>query len=90
MAGDPLSAVVLLGLGYETFSMSASSLLRVKSMLLNVTRKDAQLLAKKALKMSSSKQIIEFLAESLEHAEVSKLLRAASPQRFVKSAKLKA
>jgi phosphotransferase system enzyme I (PtsP) len=51
MAGDPLSAVVLLGLGYETFSMSASSLLRVKSMLLNVTRKDAQLLAKKALKM---------------------------------------
>jgi phosphotransferase system enzyme I (PtsP) len=90
MAGDPLSAVVLLGLGYETFSMSASSLLRVKSMLLNVTRKDAQLLAKKALKMSSSKQIIEFLAESLEHAEVSKLLRVASPQRFVKSAKLKA
>jgi len=90
MAGDPLSAVVLLGLGYETFSMSASSLLRVKSMLLNVTRKDAQLLAKKALKMSSSKQIIDFLAGSLEHAEVSKLLRAASPQRFVKSAKLKA
>ncbi|MBT3620880.1 MAG: phosphoenolpyruvate--protein phosphotransferase [Porticoccaceae bacterium] len=90
MAGDPLSAVVLLGLGYETFSMSASSLLRVKSMLLNVTHKDAQLLAKKALKMSSSKQIIEFLAESLEHAEVLQLLRAASPQRFVKSAKLKA
>jgi len=27
MAGDPLSTVILLGLGYETFSMSASSLL---------------------------------------------------------------
>jgi phosphotransferase system enzyme I (PtsP) len=88
MAGDPLSAVVLLGMGYETFSMGASSLLRVKSMLLNVTRKDAQLLAKKALKMSSSTQVVDFLAESLEHSEVSKLLRAASPQRFVKSAKL--
>ena len=28
MAGDPLSTVILLGLGYETFSMSASSLLK--------------------------------------------------------------
>ena len=68
--------------------MSASSLLRVKSMLLNVTRKDAQVLAKRALKMSSSKEIVDFLADSLEHAEVSKLLRVASPQRFAKSARL--
>ncbi|MBT5071818.1 MAG: phosphoenolpyruvate--protein phosphotransferase, partial [Porticoccaceae bacterium] len=45
MAGDPLSTVILLGLGYETFSMSASSLLRVKSILLNVSRKDAKLLS---------------------------------------------
>jgi hypothetical protein len=57
-------------------------------MLLNVTRKDAQVLAKRALKMSSSKEIVDFLADSLEHAEVSKLLRVASPQRFAKSARL--
>lgn len=88
MAGDPLSAVVLLGLGYETLSMSASSLLRVKSMLLNVTKKDAQGLAKKALKMSSSKQIVDFLSDALKNPEISKLLRVASPKRSAKSAKL--
>ena len=88
MAGDPLSTVILLGLGYETFSMSASSLLRVKSILLNVSRKDAKLLSKKALKMSSSKEIITFLAQSLEQPDVVKLLKTTSPKPRADSTKL--
>ena len=88
MAGDPLSTVILLGLGYETFSMSASSLLRVKSILLNVSRKDAKLLSKKALKMSSSKEIITFLAQSLDQPDVVKLLKATSPTPRADSTKL--
>ena len=83
MAGDPLSVAVLLGLGYETFSMSASSLLRVKSMLLNVTRKDAQILARRALKMPDSQTIYDFMSESLNQPEVSKLLRT-TPKRYTK------
>jgi phosphotransferase system enzyme I (PtsP) len=81
MAGDPLSVVLLLGMGYETFSMSASSLLKVKSMLLNISRKEAQVLARKALKISSASDIADFLAESLKQTRVSKLISAASPQR---------
>mgnify|MGYP000651274016 FL=1 len=88
MAGDPLSTVILLGLGYETFSMSASSLLRVKSILLNVSRKDAKLLSKKALKMSSSKEIITFLAQSLDQPDVIKLLKTTSPKPRADSTKL--
>ena len=88
MAGDPLSTVILLGLGYEAFSMSASSLLRVKSILLNVSRKDAKLLSKKALKMSSSKEIITFLAQSLEQPDVVKLLKTTSPKPRADSTKL--
>jgi phosphotransferase system enzyme I (PtsP) len=88
MAGDPLSTVILLGLGYETFSMSASSLLRVKSILLNVSRKDAKLLSKKALKMSSSKEIITFLAQSLDQPDVVKLLKTTSPKPRADSTKL--
>jgi phosphotransferase system enzyme I (PtsP) len=88
MAGDPLSTVILLGLGYETFSMSASSLLRVKSILLNVSRKDAKLLSKKALKMSSSNEIITFLAQSLDQPDVIKLLKTTSPKPRADSTKL--
>ncbi|HAZ80292.1 MAG TPA: phosphoenolpyruvate-protein phosphotransferase PtsP [Porticoccaceae bacterium] len=81
MAGDPLSVMVLLGLGYETFSMSASSLLKVKSMLLNITLKESQQLAKKALKMSSSQQITNFLAASLQDSRVTRLINTTNPQR---------
>jgi phosphotransferase system enzyme I (PtsP) len=52
MAGDPLGAAMLFGLGYRNFSMSASSLLRVKSKLLAIDRRAAQRFAKRALTMS--------------------------------------
>ena len=87
MAGDPLSVVLLLGLGYETFSMSASSLLRVKSMLLNVACKDAQILARRALKMPDSSTIYKFMAEALNQPEVPRLLRV-TPKRRADAPKL--
>jgi phosphotransferase system enzyme I (PtsP) len=66
MAGDPHSAVLLMGLGYENFSMSASSLLRVKSMLLNVSRQRSRQLARRALKMPDGESVAKFLSASLK------------------------
>jgi hypothetical protein len=43
-----------------------------------VTRKDAQMLARRALKMPDSQTIYDFMSESLNQPEVSKLLRATS------------
>lgn len=39
MAGDPISAMILLGLGYRQLSMNASSLLRVKQSILELNEK---------------------------------------------------
>ena len=66
MAGDPHSAALLLGLGYENFSMSATSLLRVKSMLLNLSRKRTRQLAKRALQMSDAESVAKFMSDSLD------------------------
>ena len=66
MAGDPHSAALLLGLGYENFSMSATSLLRVKSMLLNLSRKRTRQLAKRALQMSDAESVAKFMSASLD------------------------
>jgi phosphotransferase system enzyme I (PtsP) len=66
MAGDPISAVVLLGLGYKNFSMSASSLLRVKSLMLKVSRKMANDLVKEALSLSDGAEVIDYMAGALE------------------------
>ena len=66
MAGDPISAVVLLGLGYENFSMSASSLLRVKSLMLQVSREMAGDLVEHALGLSNGAEVVEYMTEALE------------------------
>ena len=75
MAGDPLSAVVLLGLGYENFSMSASTLLRVKSVLLNISRKDARELVKRALRLSDAAAVADFMSSAITQPEIAKLIR---------------
>ena len=74
-AGDPLGAVVLLGLGYENLSMSANSLLKVKSMLNQVSKSEARILAKRALRMSDASSVSVFLSDALNRPELSKLYR---------------
>ena len=75
VAGDPLGAVVLLGLGYENLSMSANSLLKVKSMLNQVSKSEARTLAKRALRMSDTSSVSVFLSDALNRPELSKLYR---------------
>jgi len=75
VAGDPLGAVVLLGLGYESLSMSANSLLKVKSMLNQVSKSEARRLVKRALRMSDAGSVSVFLSDALNRPELSKLYR---------------
>jgi phosphotransferase system enzyme I (PtsP) len=88
MAGDPISAVVLLGLGYENFSMSATSLLRVKSMLLNITRKEARDLVRRAVRMSDAESVAQFIADSLSQPEIARLMRPTKRSQKVERLKL--
>ncbi len=75
VAGDPLGAVVLLGLGYENLSMSANGLLKVKSMLNQVPQAEARSLAKRALRMPDAESVSLFLSDALNRPELSKLYR---------------
>lgn len=49
MAGDPEATKILLGLGLDVFSMSASSIPLVKDVIRNTTMEEARALAEKAL-----------------------------------------
>jgi len=66
MAGDPVSAVVLMGLGYKNLSMSASSLLRVKSLMLKVSREQAEDWVDAALNFSDGTSVGRFMSVLLE------------------------
>ncbi len=53
MAGDPLSAVLLMAMGFNTLSMSSSNILKVRKTICHVPMPDAQELLKHVLKLDN-------------------------------------
>lgn len=63
MAGDPLSTLLLLGLGVDEFSVSPQSLLEIKNIIRSVTLKEAKEFTEKVLKMNSYININAYVKE---------------------------
>ncbi len=76
MAGDPLGAVLLVGMGYDTLSMSSSNLLRVKAILRQLKLSDMQKITRRACRLDSSDAIEEYVQKTLARYGTSHLLRA--------------
>ena len=78
MAGDPRAVLVLMALGVDSLSMSASSLLRIKWVIRKVDRARARELLDEVLKMESAKEIRQFLGDALIEAGLGGLVRAGN------------
>ena len=61
MAADPLSALLLMGIGITDFSLSSPSIPIVKQTIRNVTISSAREIAKKALSMETGREIRVYL-----------------------------
>jgi phosphoenolpyruvate-protein phosphotransferase (PTS system enzyme I) len=59
MAGDENAIPLLLGLGLDEFSMSATSILKARSQILRLTKQEMKELADKALQMSTVGEVME-------------------------------
>lgn len=62
MAGDELAIPLLLGLGLDEFSMSATSVLPARSQISQITKAQAQTIAEQALTLNTAdevKQLVE-------------------------------
>lgn len=66
MSGEPALALILLGLNLDEFSMSPLSLLQVKTMIRNVSLKDAQKLAREALELTTGEEVEELARTRLK------------------------
>lgn len=53
MAGDPLSAILLMAMGFNTLSMSSSNILRVRKAICHVAMSDAEKLLSEVVKMNN-------------------------------------
>lgn len=66
MAGDPLAASILLGMGLDEFSMSASSIPQIKKIIRSLTYDEAKDIAKKVLSMNEPSKIRAMMEEVVE------------------------
>ncbi|QIK69943.1 phosphoenolpyruvate--protein phosphotransferase [Erysipelothrix sp. HDW6C] len=63
MAGDEKAIPLLLGLGLDEFSMSASSILEARRIIRDLSFAEMQELANTALNMSTTEEVLELLAK---------------------------
>ncbi|MDC0598902.1 phosphoenolpyruvate--protein phosphotransferase [Gammaproteobacteria bacterium] len=77
MAGDPGAAVLLMAMGYKMLSMNATTLLKVKSVIRNVTLSQAQALLEKVLQEEDSEAVKALVDFELYNAGVERLLRSS-------------
>lgn len=66
MAGDETAIPLLLGLGLDEFSMSATSILKARSQILRLSKKEMEGLAQRALQMSTTSEVIEAVKAATE------------------------
>ena len=77
MAGDPGAAVLLLAMGFDTLSMNASALLKVKSVIRSVNLGAAQDLLDQVMQMEDAQTIRSAVDLALYDAGVDRLLRSS-------------
>ncbi|GIP57434.1 phosphoenolpyruvate--protein phosphotransferase [Paenibacillus woosongensis] len=61
MAGDSTAIPLLLGLGLDEFSMSATSILPARSQIAKLSKAEMQELAAKALQLSTAEEVVELV-----------------------------
>lgn len=66
MSGEPVLALILLGLGLTEFSMSPLDILQIKKLIRSVNYKDAKELADQVLGLSTGEEVEEFSRTRLE------------------------
>lgn len=69
-AGNPLATILLVGMGLDEFSMSPSSILKVKKIINSIDLDFAKRVANKALKLRTGSEISEYLREELKEIEL--------------------
>ncbi|WP_210366324.1 phosphoenolpyruvate--protein phosphotransferase [Bacillus sp. REN3] len=66
MAGDETAIPILLGLGLDEFSMSASSILKARSLVRKLNRADMEELAAKVLAMGTTEEVVEAVNSAVD------------------------
>jgi len=82
LAGDPGAAILLMAMGFDTLSMSATNLPKVKSVIRGVTLALAKELLAEVMVMTDADQIRLRVEQALNDADVTRLIRPVGSDDF--------
>ena len=83
LAGDPGAAVLLMAMGYDSLSMSATNLPKVKSVLRSVSKVEADELLERIMSMHEIEDIRAAVEDLFEEKGITRLFRDSIKQRQV-------
>lgn len=63
LAAEQMGAVILVGLGYEALSIDETCVARIKRILSEMTRAEAETVANKALSMTTEQEVLEYVRD---------------------------
>ncbi|WP_214846950.1 phosphoenolpyruvate--protein phosphotransferase [Exiguobacterium sp. s193] len=66
MAGEELALPILLGLGLDEFSMSASSVLRARSLMTRLNKTECEAIVDQVLDMDTAEDVVNFLSTTFD------------------------
>jgi phosphoenolpyruvate-protein phosphotransferase (PTS system enzyme I) len=61
MAGEPLLTPVLVGMGLDEFSMSATSVLQIRKLVSEIDKKEAEVLVEQVLDAETQDEVKELI-----------------------------
>ncbi len=82
LAGDPGAAILLMAMGFDMLSMSATNLPKVKSVIRGISLTLAKDLLEEVMSMSNADQIRERVEQALDDADVTRLIRPLGSDDF--------
>lgn len=75
LAGDPRGALLLMAMGYDSLSMNAVNLPRVKSAIRQLHKTDAERMLQRVLCLETSEEVVEHLAEAMNELKLGSLIQ---------------
>jgi phosphotransferase system enzyme I (PtsP) len=79
LAGDPTAAVLLMAMGFDVLSMSATNLLKVKSVIRSVSMTGAQALMAEVLVLPDTESVYLAMEAAFKETGLSRMLKPAIP-----------
>ncbi len=80
LAGDPAAAMLLVAMGYDILSMNSTNLLKVKSVIREITMDRAEKLLETVMALPDTESILRLLETTFKEAGLTRLLKPSLPE----------